>query len=548
MQCKIFIQNFVTELRPKVKDHHRADKMALWSKLIPELLTNAINDKVTANVDVEGDLMILPSGGFRPIIPFPLPTDNTKSYPSENIPPARVFNPPTTEIKDIIVPMGPIGNVSSSMDGEFGQNGSIALSIVVVIGICFLVLNVCACAGVFYQRDRVRFKETLLQRHYKLRPAGRSSPVALSDNNDKDDTIPMSLFKTSRGRNQYNRSANDEESADELPQSLPHQASTSTMDPHTKVSQWMAQEVQPPSSHFQSRTVTNGTSESDLKCYDPSSVSKLSIKSSKEPDSSILVTLKEEKHLKDKESMKSSVTFASKKKSTATIGTDTDQPITCIGPVNVPSSSLRRSSTARRKSRAKSHPSRRDIGVGEDNVTKEEGDQDSPSGGTMDTIRRLNLPKVLPDLPSDQINTVYATPVDRQQRPPSQYDVVNSPPLSTIYKSNLPQKMVVAPHPRLARTIPTTRVNTEPVEEPELTVRPGPRLETSSGYSSQVCSPQVGASGTDVVLRRPKQSAGFRPASNNSNSSNRNSRSWYAQYSQSFISKSIDQEGEDAAT
>ena len=97
MQCKIFIQNFVTELRPKVKDHHRADKMALWSKLIPELLTNAINDKVTANVDVEGDLMILPSGGFRPIIPFPLPTDNTKSYPSENIPPARVFNPPTTD-------------------------------------------------------------------------------------------------------------------------------------------------------------------------------------------------------------------------------------------------------------------------------------------------------------------------------------------------------------------------------------------------------------------------------------------------------------------
>lgn len=27
-------------MRPKVKDHYRADKMALWSKLIPELLSN----------------------------------------------------------------------------------------------------------------------------------------------------------------------------------------------------------------------------------------------------------------------------------------------------------------------------------------------------------------------------------------------------------------------------------------------------------------------------------------------------------------------------
>jgi len=42
--------------------------------------------------------------------------------------------------------------ISSSPKTEDNlEGGSIALSIVIVIGICFLVLNVCACAGVFYQ-------------------------------------------------------------------------------------------------------------------------------------------------------------------------------------------------------------------------------------------------------------------------------------------------------------------------------------------------------------------------------------------------------------
>ena len=538
-------------MRPKVKDHYRADKMALWSKLIPELLTTTVNDKVTATVDVEGDLMTLPSGGFRPIIPFLLPTDNTKLHSSINMPPVRAFNPPMTEEKSVNIAMGPTGNASSSMDGELGQNGSIALSIVVVIGICFLVLNVCACAGIFYQRDRVRFKESLLQKHYKLRPAGRTSPAAHSETNDKDEAIPMSLFKTSRGRNQYNGPANDEESADELLQSLPHQASTSTMDPHTKVSQWMAQEVQAPSSHFHTRTGTNRTSESETKCYDPSSVSKLSIKSSKEPGCSALVAVKEENQTKDKESMKSSVTFYSKKKPTVSIGTDTEDPIICVTAASAPPNSLRRSSTTRRKSRVKSHPSKRDIGVGDDNITHEEEDQEQPTGTTMDTIRRLNYPKVLPDLPGDPTSSVYATPVGRQQQPSSPYEITKSVPTSTIYKSNLPQKMVVAPHPRLSRAIPAARINTECVEEPELTVRPGPqagRPEASSSCLPQTCSPLVGASSVDVVLRRNKEPPGCRPLSSNSSNSNRNSRSWYAQYSQSFISKSTEQESDEKVT
>lgn len=43
-----------TELRPKVKDHYRADKMALWLKLIPELLANVNSGKVSGQ-DADDD-------------------------------------------------------------------------------------------------------------------------------------------------------------------------------------------------------------------------------------------------------------------------------------------------------------------------------------------------------------------------------------------------------------------------------------------------------------------------------------------------------------
>lgn len=44
-----------SELRPKVKDHYRADKMALWLKLIPELLSNGIGNRIPEDDDDEDE-------------------------------------------------------------------------------------------------------------------------------------------------------------------------------------------------------------------------------------------------------------------------------------------------------------------------------------------------------------------------------------------------------------------------------------------------------------------------------------------------------------
>ena len=61
-----------TELRPKVKDHYRADKMALWSKLIPELLSNHNGKIATANGDDEDGPMTYPTAGKR-LLSIPMP-------------------------------------------------------------------------------------------------------------------------------------------------------------------------------------------------------------------------------------------------------------------------------------------------------------------------------------------------------------------------------------------------------------------------------------------------------------------------------------------
>lgn len=66
--------NDIPDLRPKVKDHYRADKMALWSKLIPELMSNG-NGKVFTvgnEDDDDDDGEVLVTGGGEGLLRNPL--------------------------------------------------------------------------------------------------------------------------------------------------------------------------------------------------------------------------------------------------------------------------------------------------------------------------------------------------------------------------------------------------------------------------------------------------------------------------------------------
>lgn len=479
------------------------------------------------------------------------------------------FNDPTLGFP--LFPFRPKNNTSLT-SGSSGDNateepgGGIALSIVIVIGICFLVLNVCACAGVFYQRDRVRFKEMLLQRQYKLRPAGlgpAGTPADAVSNREPTESIK-----------------GEEESAAALQNDLPHQASTSTMDPHTKVSQWMAQEITidpcppPPSG---SVSINNKSTSRGLAAaavvklggsdrYDPreserepsSILFPMLTKSTKATDIYGLLPLKEEGGPQSQKET-AMIEVAPSESTTSTIG-------------------------RRRKTRSRSQSSlhrrsiaKRDVAVGDDD---DGGDQflDDATGATrnefsrreslqneednrlsanysapLDTIRRLSYPKVLPDLPrqrqdvdqvyspSDTDRVVYSIPSTRTAphsrgsyyRPNQMDATTTTTPSSSILKTNLPQTLVVAPHPRSSILVKSSSSGSSSpptsVPEPSLVVRPG---------VSAVAARQAELGQPDVVVRRSSDASGSqqRPPSV------RNSRQWYAQYSQSLKSQtSVDQ-------
>lgn len=621
--------------------------MALWSKLIPELLSNGYGKSIPFSNEEEEDreIGIIGGGGFRSVLPLStlnninvvvskshdnsLTTDSSSpdiapdssSSSSSSSPPHLMGAQPevdqrsTTHSFHILPSLGPAnngGNGSTNSSSDVEQSGGIALSIVIVIGICFLVLNVCACAGVFYQRDRVRFKEMLLQRQYKLRPANLNTGTA-------------SNAQATGGAGHASLASRriDEDEIEGLAgmhSGLPHQASTSTMDPHTKVSQWIAQEISvehcptpPPQSDQQERNRLNKPTTSklggsdrydprDCKVDDPTSLLFPQLtKSSKASDIYGLVPVKEESgqvaqpktsqkgHQKGTQSVESSLPFADASSSALT---------------------ATRSTTGRhRKPRSKSQLSlqrsitKRDVAVGDDDFDQELGNssyriipnnndggpmsavfsedernRSSAYGyGTMDTIRRLNLPKVLPDLPhqdapTDPLAPIYTTPYspetttnkrqsidfDAKQRschyPGSEsradsvvYDRSNPVACgsSSIVKTNLPQTLVLAPRPRATgpnkATKPTSLSSSHynaPEPEPCLVIRPGPRSHHPPGTTGEV---DPATKSDVVVLRRSNQrdasTGSSRPAS-------RNSRSWYAQYSQSFISQSIDQESD----
>lgn len=597
--------------------------MALWSKLIPELLST--NGKVMVSIGNEEEddrEMGNVEGGFRSILPLPtLSAINTKSRTSpttESSPhePDSSHNPtlmgaqPEVDQHSDTFHLFPIPGSSSESKGVFNgssssgdvvHSGGIALSIVIVIGICFLVLNVCACAGVFYQRDRVRFKEMLLQRQYKLRPANQDGTVA--NPNVDPDADPTTLAS---------HRVNDDDmeggsGLEGLHSGLPHQVSTSTMDPHTKVSRWIAQEISvercptPTQQHRNRLTKPIGTEKlggSDR--YDPRDCAIENgtcilfpqlTKSSKASDIYGLVPVKEENNVDQREHLKvaqSSDVAVQENVVGVTASVASSSVPFADSTSSVPTAS--RSSTGRRKLRSKSQLSvhqrsitKRDVAVGGDDDDEQDFGQDERRSsaygyGTMDTIRRLNLPKVLPDLPHQDIETlatssatrtnssstsdpsspIYTTPYAAAlaSSSASRQSVIESP-LSTnsftshptIVKTNLPQTLVLAPRPRAtgSSTKPSTASPHYKATEPEpcLVIRPGPRQLYHPTVDSTTNRQSISSTTGDAVLRRPnQQDASTGP----SRPSNRNSRSWYAQYSQSFISQSVDQDSDDNQT
>ena len=165
---------YPTGLKPRMKDHYRPQKMALWMNLIPDLQSAAIANQVrrgkialaaAAEAAEASDEAMLDYRLYNELLPF-VPKLKNLDVSTLN----RGSTPASSEVLDLLgrgnttpheaVSPQRAGNssyiVQADSTGEGLSSYSTALSVTIAIGCSLLVLNVLIFTAVYYQRDRNR--------------------------------------------------------------------------------------------------------------------------------------------------------------------------------------------------------------------------------------------------------------------------------------------------------------------------------------------------------------------------------------------------------
>ena len=133
---------------PEVGSHYRTDKVAVWNKLIPDLME-------THNMTQGPGTVYSPGQGHRErggsvvTIPGGSGAANYRQVDNKN--------------------MSGLVHLTNTGQGEGGLmvDTNLPMSIIVIIGLILLMFNLLACAGVYYQRQKVKRREMSLERRIK---------------------------------------------------------------------------------------------------------------------------------------------------------------------------------------------------------------------------------------------------------------------------------------------------------------------------------------------------------------------------------------------
>lgn len=260
----------------RVDHHYREQYVNFWNSVLPNKLKNAKDTFYTPQIPDFDE--INPRLDMPPIVhersdmyenfdkPFDVTTTPRSASPKvpDQYSTGLVYDRPDNSNNSKVQPSGDPKQEEHGADSTMADSSSVALSIVIIIGVCFLVVNMCAFAGLYYQRDKLKVQEQLMRQKYE--------DVALNDGNinvndryvrkkmesDIEGRIP-SLGK--KGRKKKDVGDDDYEAIRSGGQTLEglvsppgaaspprrwrlsRQCSASTMDPHTKVREWIAHEI-----------------------------------------------------------------------------------------------------------------------------------------------------------------------------------------------------------------------------------------------------------------------------------------------------------------
>ncbi|XP_067014007.2 uncharacterized protein [Anabrus simplex] len=290
---------------PKINRHYRGQEMKFWNKILPETLNQSTATPSYPLYPTRPERPPWddiyppppPPPRYKPSPPPPPPfipetptryQTPTKRYPP-TIPPPRKSTLPTKDPNDGYV-IDPPSIVDEKQTSNLADSSSVALTIVIIIGVCFLLVNLCAFAALYYKRDKLKVQEELMKRKYedlRLNDLEDDDDVYMKgrrrqeipDGDEKDGKKKKKMFDSgvgglgdddyeairSAGKTLESTGVRGHEGRIVLGSSKPgeevnapsggasgsgmkkwalsRQCSASTMDPNTKVREWIAHEV-----------------------------------------------------------------------------------------------------------------------------------------------------------------------------------------------------------------------------------------------------------------------------------------------------------------
>ncbi|RZF38934.1 hypothetical protein LSTR_LSTR015680, partial [Laodelphax striatellus] len=254
---------------PKINQQYRAEYMRFWNDYLPDHLRNLHN--LDEN---EEDLSSSVGEGWpvvRPVEPLPPPVPPPhREHPFRGSGWDPFYNFTQTEYKEPSDERQKTPEISQDAKDEEikAAASSLALSIVMFVGVCFLLVNLCAFIGLCYQRDRLRVRERVFNSHYRCGNGSmtmdedeerymRASDKEEGETTGKETKKPevKSILKSSEGIYEPVKAGSTKTTTGSVSRWVPvmnrqESSSTMTMDPHTKVREWIAHEIKRCSPRF----------------------------------------------------------------------------------------------------------------------------------------------------------------------------------------------------------------------------------------------------------------------------------------------------------
>lgn len=161
---------------------------------------------------------------------------------------------------------GPHEGTATAAEETAAASSSAVVSLIIIIGILFLLVNVCAFGGIYYQRDKLRVRERLFNNRFRC--DGANTSHTFDEDDDDDDDHPQ--HRGGRGGDVYMKTGdtvdvhkfNKSQAYDSVavasvkPEAIggkrlgkwaeisrQRSSSTLTMDPHTRVKEWINTEI-----------------------------------------------------------------------------------------------------------------------------------------------------------------------------------------------------------------------------------------------------------------------------------------------------------------